>query len=84
MQIANDRQGPVYADVGYALSLNANANISMSLDDDYVQYVHVKHQVPDANHNESDSGMHIGMLTTNRSRRVEVLTSVLLFNGILV
>ena len=59
MQIANDRQGPVYADVGYSLSLNANANISMSLDDDYVLYVDVKHQVPDANHSESDSGMHI-------------------------
>ena len=53
----------VYADVGSTLSRNpkANANISLQLDDDCVQYVDLKHHQTSELH-QRECNSHIGML----------------------
>ena len=62
VQSTDERSGPVYADIGCALSLSANTtNICLPSDDDRVEYVAIK-QLSEDSHNDNDSGVQTGML----------------------
>ena len=55
-----ERSGPVYADVGCTLAVNANTATVLPLDDDHVQYADIKHQARDVERQrDSDSSVQI-------------------------
>ena len=50
----------MYEDIGFTPSLSANnANVSLPLDDDHVEYVAIK-QLSEDSHNDNDSGVQTG------------------------
>ena len=60
VQSTDVRPEPVYADIGCTPSLSANnANVSLPLDDDHVEYVAVK-QLSEDCRNDNDSGVQTG------------------------